>query len=136
MQSCGTSKGRERASERASVGGRERAERACAGRITSSIEFKYPPKETDIASSSHGLDQTGTLSSELSSGSALAALYISMATRTESESVDALTLPAAKYSHAPPKDTVDPPAVNGLARNPRHVGQLSQFLSCSNVMAV
>ena len=49
-----------------------------------------------MASSSHGLDQTGTTRSELSSDSAFAALNISMATSNESDSVEALTLPVEK----------------------------------------
>ena len=45
------------------------------------------------------------------SESALSALNISMATSTDSDSVDALALPAVKYSHGVSKVTSRPPAV-------------------------
>lgn len=45
------------------------------------------------------------------SDSAFSALSISMATSTDSDSVDAFALPAVKYSHGVSKDTTLPPAV-------------------------
>ena len=56
--------------------------------------------EKAIASRSHGFAHGGIWRSDESSESALSALSISMTTRTERESVEAVVLPfAVKYSH-------------------------------------
>ena len=72
---------------------------------------KWRPKETAMAASSQGFLVGGTVSSELSSERALRALNISMATRTDRESVEALALPAAaKRSQGSERETRPPPA--------------------------
>merc|ERR1719263_1876127 len=60
---------------------------------------KWRPKETNIASRSHGLAHGGIWRREPSSERALRALSISMTTRTEREKVEAVALPLVKYSH-------------------------------------
>ena len=55
---------------------------------------KWRPKETAIATRSHGLTHGGIVTSEPSSEIALSALNISMVTRTERDIVLAVSLPA------------------------------------------
>mmetsp|Transcript_3298 Transcript_3298/g.12672 ORF Transcript_3298/g.12672 Transcript_3298/m.12672 type:complete len:490 (-) Transcript_3298:3254-4723(-) len=57
---------------------------------------KWRPKDRAMASSKYGLTQGRCTRSETSSESALSELNISIATRTESERVEALTLPLPK----------------------------------------
>merc|ERR1712023_430290 len=57
------------------------------------------PNDAAIAASSHGLTHGGMVTSEPSSEIALSALNISIVTRTDSDSVDALTFPSVKYLH-------------------------------------
>jgi hypothetical protein len=57
--------------------------------------------------------------------------YISMATSTDSERVDALALPDSKYWHgSASKLKVSSPAVYGLGLNPFHVGHSLHVVSC------
>ena len=61
---------------------------------------KCDPNEATIARRRYGFLHGGICTRDPSSDNALSALNISMATSTVSESVDAFTLPASKYSHA------------------------------------
>ena len=60
---------------------------------------QWRPMDTKQATMSHKFTKGVIVRSELSSEIALKALSISMTTRTERDSVDALTLPSVKYLH-------------------------------------
>lgn len=59
----------------------------------------WDTNDENMARSSHKFVHGGYYSSELSSDKALSALNISMATKTDNESVDAFRLPIVKMSH-------------------------------------
>lgn len=84
---------------------------------------KCKPNETDMARRSQGLTQGGIVNKLPSSERALRELNISMATKTESERVDALILPERKYSHgSESKLKTSSPAVKGNTENPSQDG--------------
>jgi len=61
--------------------------------------IKWSPMETAIATMRYGLTNGCITNKELSSEIAFNALSISITTKTESDRVDALTLPTVKYVH-------------------------------------
>lgn len=72
------------------------------------------PNETAMATRSHGLTQGGIARRLVSSESALRELNISMATKTESESVVAFPFPVLKYSQGSfSNENTCAPAVKG-----------------------
>ena len=90
--------------------------------------------EEAMARMRYGFTNGVMVSSELSSEMALSALSISITTRTERESVEALTLPLVKYSHGAADKSI--PSTKLFTLKSFHSGHCDQVLSYSKVTSV